>query len=257
MGEPASTVGSIHQNLPEGSRLSPNSDPADIVTQDESVSIALLVTMEQLTAPQRVSLILHDVFQVPFAEIAEIVGRSPEACRQLATAARKKVLSPRRAEGHGATRDQVVEAFARACADGDMESLAAVLDPDVVSRADGGKSVRVARRLIRGQREVAHYLLGVLSLEWRQRGDLDVSMELVNGYTGVVVRRAADLVWVMDLEVVDGSIGAIALIANPDKLNARPDSVPVCLSSGLLPLRQGPGSPRPYVHTSQTAVGRS
>ncbi|MDQ0925612.1 RNA polymerase sigma-70 factor (ECF subfamily) [Pseudarthrobacter sp. W1I19] len=224
LGEPSSGMGSNHQNLPAGSRLSPYSDPADVVTQDESVSIALLVTMEQLTAPQRVSLILHDVFQVPFSEIAEIVGRSADACRQLATSARKNVRSSRRAEVHGATRDQVIEAFARACADGDMESLAAALDPDVVSRADGGKSVRVARRPVGGQREVARYLVGVLNRERRQQGDFRVSMELLNGYTGIVVRRAERVVWVADLQVIDGLIGTIAIIADPEKLNTRPGS---------------------------------
>lgn len=224
LGGRASALGSNHQNLPAGSRLSPHSDPADVVTLDESVSIALLVAMEELTAPQRVSLILHDVFQVPFSEIAEIVGRSPEACRQLATAARKNVRSPRRSEVQGVTRDHVIEAFARACADGDMESLAAVLDPDVVSRADGGKSVSVARRPVRGAREVAHYLVGVLNRERRQRGEFEVSVELVNGFTGIVVRRAEAIVCVVDLRVIDGLIGEIAVIANPEKLNTQPGS---------------------------------
>ncbi|MHA7264662.1 RNA polymerase sigma factor SigJ [Arthrobacter sp. TMN-37] len=219
VGGSSSALGRTHQNLAAAPHLTLHSDPAEIVSQDESVSVALLVAMEQLTAPQRVSLILHDVFQVPFSEIAEIVGRSPEACRQLATAARRKVRSSRRPQVHGVGRDRVVEAFARACADGDMESLAAVLDPDVVARADGGKAVRVARRPVNGPRDVAHYLLGALSLEQRQRGGLEVSLELVNGYTGIVVRRAETVVWVVDLQVVEGLIEAVAVIANPEKLN--------------------------------------
>lgn len=219
LGESGSALGCNHQGFPAGSRLSSLSDPADVITLDESVSIALLVAMEQLTAPQRVSLILHDVFQVPFSEVSEIVGKSPAACRQLATAARRNVRSSRRSEVHGGPRDQVIRAFARACVDGDMASLAAVLDPDVTSQADGGKSVSVARRPLRGPRDVARYLLGVLNLERRQRGAFNVTLELVNGYTGMVVRRKNAVVWVLDLQVIDGAVGAIALIANPEKLN--------------------------------------
>jgi RNA polymerase sigma-70 factor (ECF subfamily) len=189
---------------------------------DESVSIALLVAMEQLTAPQRVSLILHDVFQIPFNEISEIVGRSPEACRQLATTGRRNVRSSRRPEVHGGSRDQVIVAFAQACLDGDVKSLAAVLDPDVVSRADGGESVSAARLPLRGARSVGRYLLGVLNLEQRRRGDFEVTLGLVNGYTGIVIRRNKRVLWVLDLEVIDGTVGAIALIANPEKLKGDP-----------------------------------
>ena len=95
-------------------------DPADVVTLDESVSMALLVAMEQLSPAERVSLILHDVFGVPFAEIADIVGRTPEASRQLATSARRNIRRQPRFDVQGAERDRVVLAFAKACRDGDV-----------------------------------------------------------------------------------------------------------------------------------------
>jgi RNA polymerase sigma-70 factor (ECF subfamily) len=96
---------------PPGSRLSLTSDPADVVTLDESASIALLVAMEQLTQPERVSLNLHDVFHVPFGEIAEIVGRTPDACRQLASSARWSIHAQRRFDVPSLERDKVVGAF--------------------------------------------------------------------------------------------------------------------------------------------------
>lgn len=201
-----------------GSRLSSVADPADVVTLDESVSIALLVALEHLTPPERVSLILHDVFQVPFDEIAEIVGRRPDACRQLASSARRSIQSQRRFQIPGRDRDRVVEAFVRACMQGDVEALAAVLDPNVVSRADGGAAISAARVPVVGAMRVARYLLGVLERA-RERGEpCEVSLEPVNGRTGIVTRVVGRVVAVIDLAVVGGRVAEVTLLVNPDKL---------------------------------------
>jgi RNA polymerase sigma-70 factor (ECF subfamily) len=201
-----------------GSRLSPTADPADVVTLDESVSLALLVAMEQLTPPERVSLILHDVFQVPFGDIAEIVGRTAEACRRLASTARRHISAQRRFDVPGPARDKVVEAFVRACLNGDVEALAAVLDPQVVSRADGGGAVAAARRPVVGAAKVAPYLLGVLGRQQVLRGAFDVTIELVNGRTGLVARTGDKVVGVADLAVLDGRVAEVTLMVNPEKL---------------------------------------
>ncbi|RLQ86564.1 RNA polymerase sigma factor SigJ [Mycetocola zhadangensis] len=194
-------------------------DPHDSVSLDESISLALLVAMEQLTPPERVSLILHDVFGMPFGEIGEIVGRTADACRQLATSARRNVRSRPRFDVNGSERDAVVGAFARACMDGNLEALAAVLDPEVISRADGGEHIHAARKALRGANAVAVYLLGVLGQQ-RNRGAAVVpSLEPVNGRTGIVLREGRSIVAVVDLAVADGAVREIALVVNPEKID--------------------------------------
>jgi RNA polymerase sigma-70 factor (ECF subfamily) len=190
-------------------------EPEDAVTLDESVSLALLVAMEQLTPGERVSLILHDVFGLPFAEIAEIVGRSPDSCRQLASTARRHVRAGRRFEVQGPDRDRVVQAFAAACLGGDLKALVAALDPDVVSRADGGQHVNAAKRTLTGADAVARYLLGLVQ---KYGTGVTGSIELVNGRSGIVMRTADGVTGVMDLGIVGGRVAEIALVVNPEKL---------------------------------------
>ena len=114
-------------------------DPADRVTLDDSVSYALLTVLEQLSPAERTAFVLHEVFDVPFGEVAEVVGRTPEAVRQLASRARRHVKreSPRFAASRD-EHDRTVRAFAQAVAEGSLEDLVAVLDPDVVWTSDGG-----------------------------------------------------------------------------------------------------------------------
>ena len=191
-------------------------DPADRVTLDDSVSYAFLVAMEKLTPPQRVSFILHDVFGVPFAEIADTVGRSAAACRQLAVTARAHLSAEPRFDVAGAERDRVVAAFLDACRGGDLRRLVAVLDPDVVSVADGGEQIRVARRPVVGAEAVARYLLGVLAMQGRRA---TMSLEQVNGRIGIVVRDGAALLGTVDLAIVGRRVARIAIQVNPEKLN--------------------------------------
>jgi RNA polymerase sigma-70 factor (ECF subfamily) len=202
-------------------------DPADTVTLEESVSLAMLVVMEQLTPAERVSFILHDVFGVPFAEIAEAVGRSPDACRQLASTARRHLRGHRRHTPDGPERDRVVRAFLHACGTGDLNTLLAVLDPQVVLRADGGGRISAATRPVAGAGPVARFLLGLLAKtparSWTERyGAAEPRIETgpVNGQTGIVVYLGERPAIVAGLAVAGGRVVTVDLIVNPDKLAA-------------------------------------
>lgn len=215
---PEPLPGQIDDPLVSSATARDASDPAEAVTRDESVSMALLVVMEKLSPGERVALILHDVFGVPFGEIATIVDRSPEACRQLASAGRRHVRSGPRFSPSGPERDRVVAAFARACMGGDLLALAQVLDPDVVSRADGGGLVPAGSRPIHGVERVARLLVGLVRRGFP--GDPDISWRFapVNGQTGLIVEASGAVIGVMDLAVRDGRVAELAMVINPDKL---------------------------------------
>jgi RNA polymerase sigma-70 factor (ECF subfamily) len=133
-------------------------DPADRVTLDESVSYALLTVLEQLSPAERTAFVLHDVFDVPFDDVAEVVGRTPEAVRQLASRARRHVKRERpRFAASREEHDRAVRAFSQAIAEGDLEGLVAVLDPDVVLCADAGARP-AGRGEVRGAEAVARHL---------------------------------------------------------------------------------------------------
>src|SRR5439155_26620965 len=116
-------------------------DPAERVTLDDSIRMALAVVLERLTPPERAAFVLHDVFQFSFDDVSSIVGRSPAACRQLASRARRRVedeTGPGRFTAEPAAEREVAERFIAACARGDLEQLLAVLDPDVAGHAELG-----------------------------------------------------------------------------------------------------------------------
>lgn len=194
-------------------------DPADSVTLDDTVSYAFLVALERLTPAERVSFVLHDVFGMPFPDIAEVVGRSPDACRQLAVSARRRLRSERRQEVPAAVREATVAAFLDACRGGDVDRLVALLDPDVTSMADGGRTVPVARRPLTGAAHVARYLVGVFAGVQRHFGDgVTFSVERVNGRDGVAIRHDGRLIAVLSLALSGGAIEAVHIQADPDKL---------------------------------------
>ncbi len=142
--------------LPEPLVSTGADDPADRVTLDESVSYALLVLLEQLSPPERTAFVLHDVFEMPFPDVAEVVGRTPEAVRQLASRARRHVAEQRpRFDATADEHDRAVRAFAHAIAEGDLDRLASALDPDVVWTADGGGRAVASLKPIRGAERVA------------------------------------------------------------------------------------------------------
>jgi RNA polymerase sigma-70 factor, ECF subfamily len=189
--------------------------PEDRVTLDESVSMAMLVLLESLSPAERTALVLHDVLSLPYEEIADTVGRSESACRQLVSRARAHVRerSPRFTVD-AAQQSAAVDAFLTACADGRVHTLVGVLAPDVVLRSDGGGLVSgVARQPVTGADKVARLLLGVAAkhtaFPWACR---------VNGAVGLVFEGADGVVGVMGFTVADQRITEIDFVVNPEKL---------------------------------------
>jgi len=206
----------LPEPLPRSSPLVSSAplDPLDRVTLDESVSMALLVVLESLTPAERVSFVLHDVFGVPFAEIAETVGRSQDAVRQLASQGRRHVRDRRAGRVTREQHDAVARAFLEASATGELERLIALLDPDVVLRSDGGGKMSAARRPVVGADRVARFLLGIphlnpgIELHPTEMVDGVALLATLNGRTDSVV----------SFVVADDRITEIFLVRNPDKL---------------------------------------
>ncbi|MFS8204367.1 RNA polymerase sigma factor SigJ (plasmid) [Streptomyces sp. CWNU-52B] len=205
-----------------GEGVEAGGDPADRITLDESVSMGMLVVLDSVTPAERVAFVLHDVFGVPFAEIAETVGRSPAACRQLASSARRRLAERRPVGGTTTEHRRVVSAFLDACGTGDLDALVALLDPAVEARSDGGGRVRAALRPVLGPDKVARFLLGLL----RKEPELEIVADDVNGSPGVIVRIAGATVAVVgvDVDVSAGRISNLWLVVNPDKLHAWTDT---------------------------------
>lgn len=189
-------------------------DPADRVTLDDSVSTALLLVLEAMTPAERVAFVLHDVFAVPFAEVAEIVGRSPAACRQLALSARRRVQRSRNHRASRVEHDDTVRAFAAAARTGDLSALVAVLDPDVVLQSDGGGVVTAARRPVTGAEKVARLLLGAVTT----RPTVDVLDQQTPDGLGFALWEEGRVVGVVTLEVYAGAVTGVRLMMNPAKL---------------------------------------
>ncbi|WP_232319926.1 RNA polymerase sigma factor SigJ [Herbidospora daliensis] len=187
-------------------------DPADRVTLDESVSMAFLVVLESMTPAERVAFILHDVFCHSFAEVAEIVGRTPAACRQLASSARRRVAAVPSAPA--TERAGVVRAFKRAWERQDIEALVTLLDPDVTVTADGGGQVNAALRPIEGVEQVLRY---AADLAGRLPG-LTLLERTVNGQPGLVMRQNDVTMTVLAFDVADARITRIWAVRNPEKL---------------------------------------
>jgi RNA polymerase sigma-70 factor, ECF subfamily len=190
-------------------------DLADRVTLDESVSMALLVVLESLTPAERSAFLLHDVFGYQFEEVAEIVGRSTEAARQLAARARRHVEAARpRYPATPAQQRQLLEAFLAAAGSGDVEALLALLDPQVEYRSDGGGRVPAAGQLLRGAVRVASALIAMAA---HYQGVLEAAVVEVNGAPGLLV-EGEGTISVVALTVDAGRIRAIDVIRNPEKL---------------------------------------
>jgi RNA polymerase sigma-70 factor, ECF subfamily len=191
-------------------------DPADRVTLDESVSFALLVVLESLTPAERTAWVLHEVFAMPFTEVAGVVGRSHDAVRQLAARARAHLRAelPRLDVG-SAEHDLAVSAFLSAAGGGDLAALIATLDPDVVLSSDGGGQVSAALKPVHGADRVARFVLGIAT---KLQPDEVVRILSVNGATGLAVLRGDELTTVMSLTVAGGRIVRVDVIRAPGKL---------------------------------------
>ncbi|UPK74188.1 RNA polymerase sigma factor SigJ [Nocardioidaceae bacterium SCSIO 66511] len=206
--------------LPEPLVQDTSQDPADRITLDESVSMALLVVLEQLSPAERTAFVLHDVFAVPFPEVAEIVGRTPAAVRQLASRARRRVEAGQPvAPPSDAEQRALVEAFAAACDRGDLPGLIAVLDPDVVLRGDGGGKVQALQEEVRQAERIAPMMLA----QANAFGELQMVPTDVNGAPGLIIRERTGGVSVLAFSFDAGRIASIDVIRNPDKLAHVPD----------------------------------
>jgi RNA polymerase sigma factor (sigma-70 family) len=189
-------------------------DPEFEAVLADSVGLALLVVLDTLTPAERLVLVLHDMFAVPFDEVAPIIGRSPAAVRQLASRARRRIRATPVPDPDLARQREVAGAFFAATRDGDFEALLAVLDPDVVRRADFGAAPAPAPAEVRGAEAVAHQAFAFT----RREGPVDTRPALVNGAAGGVVLRDGRPLAVMGFTVRDGKIVAIDILADPERL---------------------------------------
>jgi len=186
-------------------------DPEHEALLADSVGLALLVVLEKLSPSERLAFVLHDIFAVPFDEIAPIVERSPEATRQLASRARRRVQGERVApDADLSAQREVVEAFLAAAREGDFERLVAVLDPDVVVRADFGPS-RESQE-VRGAEAVAGQALFYGSL------GLEVRPALINGAVGAVSFKDGEPFSVGAMTVRGGKIVELDFLVDPERL---------------------------------------
>ena len=195
-------------------RLSGTSpDPADRITLDESVDMAFMVLLDSMTPAERVAFLLHDVFRYPFAEIGEIVGRTPAACRQLAVSARRRIrdASPPTAP---ARRAGIIRDFKRAWEAKDIDALVQLLDPAAVVVADGGGIVPASLRPIEGAEEIARYLVELAD----RVGTLRLLERTVNGQPGLVGHQDGATAVVFAFDVRGERVQRVWAVRNPDKL---------------------------------------
>jgi len=200
----------VGMSLPEpGSNRTDPLGPEDEVLLADSVGPALLVVLETLSPGERVAFVLHDIFDVPFAEIGEIVGRSPDAARQLASRARRRVQGAEASSVDVSRQREVVDAFLAASRGGDFEALLAILDPDIVLRADDAAVEMGTSRELRGVAAIAERFTGAAALR----------PALVDGAVGLVwapggrVRVAFGLTFSEDDRIV-----RIEQTADPERL---------------------------------------
>ncbi len=189
-------------------------DPADRVTLDESVSMAFLVVLDTMTPAERVALILHDVFGYSFAEVAQITGRTPAACRQLASSARRRIRASQPPAAPAARQAGLVRDFKRAWEAKDIGALIALLDPGATVIADGGGLASAALRPIEGGEQIARYVADLAD----RAPSLTILERTVNGQPGLVAQQDGVTVTVFAFAVAAGRITHIWAVRNPDKL---------------------------------------
>ena len=204
-------------------------DVAEDVALAESVSMAMLVVLETLSPLERAVFVLREAFAMPYAEIADVLGRKEQAVRQLGRRARDHVQERRsRFDADQSEQRRATERFLEATSTGDLEALMAVLSPGVTLVADGGGRALAPRRPVRGAEKVARFLLAVATEERMARfvrsvgsepvGDLRVRVAPVNGGPGILVVSGDKPISALVLDVSEGVVRTIHLVANPEKL---------------------------------------
>jgi RNA polymerase sigma-70 factor (ECF subfamily) len=209
------------------SRKSRREEPADVHVADpvvtfgpepelvmaESVGLAMLVVLDALTPAERLAFVLHDVFGVPFSEIAEVLDRSEPATQQLASRARRRAGKSPEPDRDPARQRRIVDAFFAAARDGNFEALVQLLHPDVVLRIDGGKLRREASTVLRGKKAVASHTRTYASLYPY------VVPAFVNGSAGAVIRPHGRPFAVMGFTLAGETILRIDVLADPERLD--------------------------------------
>ncbi|SDH58303.1 RNA polymerase sigma-70 factor, ECF subfamily [Sinosporangium album] len=206
---------SLEDRLPDPVISRPDAaDPEQEVLLADSVGLALLVVLESLTPAERLAFVLHDMFGLPFDQIAPIVDRTPVAARKLASRARQRVRGAApNPDPDRADQRRVVDAFLAAARGGDFAALMSILDPDVVLRADGGM-LTGGMKTIRGAVAVA----GQLAIFQRMATSAATHPVLVNGLAGLVNTIDDQLISVMSFTISDGKIATIDILSDPDRL---------------------------------------
>jgi RNA polymerase sigma-70 factor (ECF subfamily) len=197
-----------------GGTVADPADPADRVTLDESINMAFLVVLESMTPAERVAFILHDVFGYPFPEVAEIVGRTPAACRQLASSARRRIRQSQAPATPTVQRASVVRDFRRAWQARDINALIGLLDPDATAIGDGGGLVTAVLRPVEGGEQIARYFVDLAG----RTPDLTFLERTVNGQPGLVVQLDGVTQTVIAFDVAGDRIKHIWAVRNPEKL---------------------------------------
>jgi RNA polymerase sigma-70 factor (ECF subfamily) len=192
----------------------PGVDPAERVTLDESINMAFLVVLEAMTPAERVAFILHDVFGYSFAEVADVVGRTPAASRQLASSARRRIRAAQPPSAVPARRADIVRDFKQAWEAKDINALVSLLDPDAITVSDGGGLVTAALEPVVGAEQIARFLVDIS----RRTPDLTILERSVNGQPGLVAQLDGVTVTVMAFDVGADRIKHIWAVRNPDKL---------------------------------------
>jgi len=191
-------------------------EPESEAMRADSVGLALLIVLDTLEPAERLAFVLHDVFGMTFDEIAPIVDRSPVAARQIASRARRRVQSTAPSSDRDVRQQRrVVDAFLAAQRDGNFQALVALLDPDIVLRADGG-ALAGASRVVRGATAVASQ---AEAFSFSKLG-LSIETVLVNGNVGLLARRAdGRLFSVIGFTITNGKIAEMNILADPDRLS--------------------------------------
>jgi RNA polymerase sigma factor (sigma-70 family) len=189
-------------------------DPADRVTLDESVSMAFLVMLESMTPAERVAFVLHDVFRYSFTEVAGVVGRTPAACRQLASSARRRVRAGRPPATPAPRQADIVRDFRLAWEAKDIDALVSLLDPGATAIADGGGLVGAVAYPVEGVERIARGCVDFAS----QATGLKILERTVNGQPGLVGQQDGVTVAVVAFDIADGRITNIWAVLNPEKL---------------------------------------
>jgi RNA polymerase sigma factor (sigma-70 family) len=190
-------------------------DPVDRVTLDESVTMAFLVVLESMTPAERVAFILHDVFRYSFVEVAEVVGRTPAACRQLASSARRRIRASQALPTPAARQASIVRDFKQAWKAKDIDALIGLLDPDATAIADGGGLASAALHPIQGAEQVAQHYAAITD---RVPDNVTILERTVNGQPGLVAQQDGVTVAVYAFDISGDRIKHIWAVRNPDKL---------------------------------------